>query len=62
MNEDDLGVAMASVIAEESAAEVEDPIAALFLSAEDSLEAIEREARAADSLAETEADDVLAIL
>ena len=60
VNEDDLGVAMASVIAEESAAEIEDPIAALFLSAEDSLEAIEREARAADSLAETEADDVLA--
>ena len=61
VNEDDLGMAVSASLAEDPTAEDEDPIAALFLSAEASLEVIEREARLADAHADSEPDDLLAM-
>ncbi len=61
VNENNLGVSMMAMSAEKSATGEDNPIADLFLSAEASLDAIDREAQVADDMAEEETDDLLAL-
>lgn len=62
VNEDDLGLAVMSGAPGVSQEEDQDPVTALFLSAQASREVIDREAKAADAYAEPETDDVLAMI
>lgn len=62
VNEDDLNGPTGAMFAEKSSVPEEDPIASLFLSAEASLDVIEREMLAADAFEAGEQEDDLALL